>query len=176
MINFFDNELVDTFFRASPLFMNLFMFSLTWILGNHDYLYFFICLLSCDALNHLTKNYISKPLMGNKKFNILGTGTRPKGAKNCGVFKNNKIAKSYGMPSGHSQGAAIFSTILFLQVNEMFLDEIVKLSIQLFLILFTLSVMYSRIRYGCHTIQQTIIGGGLGVILGNIIWKNKYIS
>ena len=57
----------------------------------------------------------------------------------------------------------------------MFLDEIVKLSIQLFLILFTLSVMYSRIRYGCHTIQQTIIGGGLGIILGNIIWKNKYI-
>ena len=59
MIKIFDNEIVDTFFRASPLFMNVFMFSLTWILGNHDYLYFFICLLSCDALNHLTKNYIS---------------------------------------------------------------------------------------------------------------------
>lgn len=175
MINFFDIGIVDAFFRASPLIMDITMFSLTWILQNHDYLYFFIAVVVCDALNHIIKYNISKPLMGNKKFPILGTGTRPKGAKNCGVFKDNKNAKSYGMPSGHSQGAAAFSTILFLQVNEMFIDNLTKIFIQTGLILFALSVMYSRVRYGCHTVQQTIIGGSLGIILGRIIWENKYL-
>ena len=175
MINFFDIEIVDSFFRASPLIMDITMFSLIWILQNHEYLYFFISVIVCDALNHIIKNNIAKPLMGNKKFPILGTGTRPKGAKNCGVFKNNKLAKSYGMPSGHSQGAAAFSTILFLQVNEMFIDNLTKICIQIGLILFALSVMYSRIRYGCHTVQQTIIGGTMGILLGIIIWENKNI-
>jgi len=175
MINFFDIGMVDFFYRASPIFMNLLMFSLTWILQNHDYLYFFIALISCDALNHIMKYKIVKPLMGNKKYNIIGIGTRPKGAKNCGVFKNNKIANSYGMPSGHSQSAAIFSTILFLQTNEIFMNEMTKVFIQIGLVVFALSVMYSRVRYGCHTVQQTIIGGSLGVVLGFIIWENKYI-
>jgi membrane-associated phospholipid phosphatase len=175
MINIFDLNIFDFFFRASPLFMNLVMFLLTWILKDHDYLYFFISLVVCDGLNHIVKYNISKPIMGNKKFGIIGTGTRPTGARNCGLFKDNKLSKSYGMPSGHSQGAAIFSTILFLQVNEMFIDEIIKISIQIGLILFALSVMYSRVRYGCHTVQQTIIGGSMGLILGRIIWENRYI-
>ena len=175
MINIFDIEIVDIFFRASPVIMNIVMFSLTWILQNHDYLYFFIALICCDALNHIMKYSIVKPIMGDKKYPILGTGTRPKGAKNCGIYKNGKKSTSYGMPSGHSQSASIFSTILCLQVNEMFINEMLKASIQFGLILFALSVMYSRVRYGCHTVQQTIVGGTLGIILGRIIWESRYI-
>jgi membrane-associated phospholipid phosphatase len=175
MVNIFDLKFIDFFFRASPVLMNFIMFLLTWILQDHDYLYFFIALICCDALNHITKYKISKPLMGNKKYFILGTGTRPKGAKNCGIYKNGKKATSYGMPSGHSQSASIFSTILFLQVNEMFINEMLKALIQFGLIVFALSVMYSRVRYGCHTVQQTIVGGTLGIILGTIIWENKHI-
>ena len=63
-------------------------------------------------INIFLKNNIFKPLMGNKNFPILGKGTRPPGAKNCSYFSNGKIAKSYGMPSGHAQYAAFI--LLFL--------------------------------------------------------------
>lgn len=48
--------------------------------------------------------------MGNKNFPILGR--RPDNAKNCKLFHT----KSYGMPSGHSQISALFSTYLILKI------------------------------------------------------------
>ena len=35
-----------------------------------------------EKINHVLKNNIAKPLMGNNYFPLLGYGKRPKGAKN----------------------------------------------------------------------------------------------
>lgn len=123
-----------------------------------------------EISNCFFKNYISKPLIGNKKLPILGIGSRPKGAKNCGILSDGLIAKSYGMPSGHSQAAGFFMMFQLLNTNNpLYRFLIISISIW---------IMYSRIKLGCHTIQQVIIGGIIGIIFGyltNYFYK-KYLS
>ena len=74
--------------------------------------YLFVGILVEEQLNHFLKYIIVKPLLGDKKYPIIGSGARPRGARNCGVWADNKNVqpKSYGMPSGHSAAALFFST------------------------------------------------------------------
>ena len=36
-------------------------------------------------------------------------------------------------------------------------------------------IMYSRIYSKCHTLQQTLTGGLLGLILGNLFFNNRFL-
>lgn len=126
-------------------------------------------LFSSGILNHVIKHYLMKPIMGDNKYDILGKGTRPKNAKNCGLFIDGKLSKTYGMPSGHSVNAAFFSTYYMLEVlNGM---HVYKTYLLAMLMISTMFILYSRLKFRCHTIQQVILGGMLGMLLGNISYK-----
>ena len=158
---------------SSPLFINILL--IIKYLNSDDifYLKFFYILLGSSFFNHFLKSFIFKPLMGNSRYPIIGIGQRPVGAKNCGLFfkNNDKLATSYGMPSGHSQEVATFSTISILKI----LDSQQVFSLKVFeyfiLILFTIFIAHSRIYLGCHTLQQTIIGSMIGIFIGYKSYK-----
>ena len=116
--------------------------------------YVLFILFNIAEVSNRVMKYFAKKMMGNKKFEIIGKGTRP----------NQKLSKSYGMPSGHSQGAAILATYLALHVNNSKMDR--KILINAALILGTLFIMYSRVVEKWHTIQQVIIGASIGIFLG----------
>lgn len=118
-----------------------------------------------EKLNNIFKNDIAKPLMDKNKFTILGYGTRPKGAKNCGILSDGKLSKSYGMPSGHSQDAMYFATFQFLNTTNIYY--------KIFVIFIGLWVMFSRVKLGCHTYQQVIIGGIIGSVIA-FLWNKLY--
>ena len=94
-----------------------------FITGQADLLLLSIILMLNDILNGYLKLYVFYPLMKDSHWPILGKGNRPDGARNCGLFleENAKLSTSYGMPSGHSQGAVFFSmyTILCILNSNM---------------------------------------------------------
>lgn len=115
---------------------------------------------------------------------FLGQGKRPKGAKNCGAFIScdniNQLSTSYGMPSGHSQSAWLFTTYFALQVLESKSKNNMLKGLQILsLAAVGTLVSYSRVYVeNCHTLQQVIVGGVIGVGLGyfgNKI-KKKFIK
>tara|TARA_B110001452_G_scaffold31857_1_gene24876 strand:+ start:2525 stop:3094 length:570 start_codon:yes stop_codon:yes gene_type:complete len=145
--------------------------------GNIDLLMLLVANTVNDLINNFLKYKICAPLMGDKRWGIFGYGTRPKGAKHCGLFvkpNSNGIPKgSFGMPSGHSQNAMFFTTYMVLHLINSNYDKITQnTGIVLFSFL-GIMVMYSRVYFKCHTVQQVLIGGLLGCILGALYFKNK---
>tara|TARA_B100000424_G_scaffold268243_1_gene262666 strand:+ start:458 stop:970 length:513 start_codon:yes stop_codon:yes gene_type:complete len=160
-------EIIYDFARAYPAICLIAAFIL-------KDLYLLVFLIISDVLNGIFKYSIAKPLMGDKDYGILlGKGTRPKGASHCGIWKDppGYKTKSYGMPSGHSQGATGFTTYLVLD-NLSKGGSLSDIS-NVILIAFGILVPYSRVVLNCHTIQQVIIGGILGIILGALAWNMK---
>lgn len=125
--------------------------------------------------------------LGVKRLPLLGLGMRPSGATNCGTFLTwpNVPAITYGMPSGHSQNAWFFSTFMLLELWRYYksgsatndtnksADNIVSkhpamaIMLGVGLIGFATVVSYSRVWIeGCHTLEQVIVGGLLGIGLG----------
>ena len=60
-----------------------------------------------------------------KKLPILGIGHRPPGASSCStqLTIGNKLSKTFGMPSGHSQMAWIFTSFFIFKIWKLFDDE-----------------------------------------------------
>tara|TARA_B110001450_G_scaffold60509_1_gene57226 strand:+ start:282 stop:833 length:552 start_codon:yes stop_codon:yes gene_type:complete len=164
-------------FRAYPIITAFSSLIGYFSSGNIDLLMLLVALLINDLINAFLKYKICAPLMGNNKWSIFGYGTRPKGAKHCGTFikpGSNGIPKgSYGMPSGHSQNAMFFTTYMILHLINSNYNKLTKnVGIGLFSII-GIIVMYSRIYFKCHTIQQVLIGGLIGGTLGALYFKNK---
>ena len=130
---------------------------------------------SVFGYRQVLKHYVFKPIMGNKKWPILGYGKRPKGAKNCGIIAQSPPvkAKSYGMPSGHASTALFFSTYLIRHLLDSNFKKNVEIIGILILSVMGLGIMYSRVYLKCHTIQQVIMGGLLGVSFGSMYYNNK---
>jgi len=166
-------EYIWGFARAYPLITITSTF-IAFFLTNHiDLLIFSGVLLIADYFNHFLKNYIFKPIMGSNSWSIFGSGKRPDGAKNTGLFKDGSCSKSYGMPSGHAQNAVFFSTYVILNLVDNKETILVKyFGIVLFIYL-AVFIMYSRVYLRCHTVQQVIVGGLIGAILGTLYYKNK---
>ena len=167
------NHAIKMLLMVSPFIVNVFLIIKYIRSSDLFYLRFFYILLGSGFMNHVLKEFVFKPLMGNKKYPILGIGTRPTGATNCGLFydKHNTISKSYGMPSGHTQFAAVFSTISILKVLETSQPYHMKVFECIILILFIVSVAQSRILLKCHTLQQTLVGGLIGIFIGYKSYK-----
>ena len=129
-----------------------------------------IFLIVTRIINYILKYKIIRPLIGDKKYPFIGSGSRPKNAKNCGLFKDPPGYKTntYGMPSNHSQQAVVFSTYMILKAMKNNTLTSFKL---ISFILLAISIMYSRIHFNCHTIQQVIIGGVIGLISTVIGWN-----
>ena len=60
-----------------------------------------------------------------KKLPILGIGRRPPGASSCStqLTIDNKLSKTFGMPSGHSQMAWIFASFFIFKMWKLFNDN-----------------------------------------------------
>jgi membrane-associated phospholipid phosphatase len=136
-------------------------------------IYLFVFLIISNLANGVLKYKIAKPLMRGKIYTVIGSGERPKGAKHCGIWKDppGHITKSYGMPSGHSQEATGFATYMILknisEGNEVFTP------INIILSGLAIFIMHSRVDLNCHTIQQVIAGGLIGVLFGTAAFKYK---
>lgn len=134
---------------------------------------FFILIVIADVFNYVLKHYVFQPIMGDKSYPILGQGKRPEGSKGTGIFASEIPSSSYGMPSGHAQGVALFTTYLItnriMKSNDTLLVKIIYSSM---LIAFTFYVMYGRVVLTkAHTIQQVIMGVLTGVII--VLFHNK---
>tara|TARA_B100001248_G_scaffold258079_1_gene241621 strand:- start:8 stop:550 length:543 start_codon:yes stop_codon:yes gene_type:complete len=161
--------------RAYPLITILSSFIGFFLTNKDDLLFLGTALIINDRLNGVFKNYLFKPILGNKNNKLLGLGKRPNGAKNCGYFinSNSKPSTTYGMPSGHSQSTLFFSTYVILNLLDNNFSNNVKIIGILLFTLISLGIMYSRIYFNCHTIQQVIIGGIIGIILGYLYYQNE---
>ena len=137
--------------------------------------FFGIYLFLSDELNHLTKEYIAKPIFGNKKLPILGYGKRPYPNAISSMFPPDTPSRSYGMPSGHAQIASVFSSYWSFKIwEDEERDENMKLVSITLLIGLALLVMYSRVYWmKCHTVQQVVLGGAIGTALGYAFYAYK---
>ena len=152
------NDYIIGIARAYPLIIILSSFLSYFLTFEFRYFMLGIALLANDISNCLFKNIIQK-IFGDKIIGLLGK--RPIGAKNCGFFykSNNSLSKSYGMPSGHSQNAAFFSTYTILNILDSNISKRIKLFSITLSICLPIGIMYSRVYLNCHTVQQVIIGG-----------------
>lgn len=161
------------FLRAYPLITNISMLLAFLLTNNYDNLLLFIFLLCSDIFNFVLKHWVIEPIMGNKTYPIVGNGKRPYKAKSCNLFidPNEKVANSYGMPSGHSQNAVIFTTLIINAILKHDMNIYAKILACACLVLIALMVILSRVILHCHTIQQVIAGGLLG--FGIVVWFLK---
>jgi membrane-associated phospholipid phosphatase len=161
--------------RAYPIIM-MYSTGLLYIMTSDiDFLYLLIVLWIGEGINYNLKYNFFKPIFGDN-IPLLGKGSRPYGAKNCGVFlskKQKKKISSYGMPSGHSQNSAIFATFLILKLLEKGINNISNIPKILIIAGWSLSVMISRWVFKCHTISQILIGATLGIFFGSTAFKFK---
>lgn len=157
------NLYINESFRSSPFTLLFFSFLITILFQNKLSFYLFILIILTDISNKGFKKlfqnlYFNYPQLEN----ILGQGKRPKGAINCGCFIDPlnpyQKAVSYGMPSGHSQ--TLFSVASFL---SLYFNNFYKTNL-----LFLLASYggYTRIRMGCHSLNQVILGGFIGILFG----------
>ena len=152
-------EIVNSFARAYPAL------SIIYAMLIKD-IYLICYLVISNLLNGVYKYQIAKPIMGDKKYPILGKDTRPKGASHCGIWKDppNYKTKSYGMPSGHAQEATGFATYIILD-NLSKGGNILDIT-NIIVGFFALFIPYSRVYLNCHTYQQIIVGGIIGILMG----------
>ena len=161
--------------KVSPLLMfatTIMGYMLTY---EKTFLFLLLGFSGNTLINYTIKHAIMKPLMGNKKYPIIGQGPRPKGAKACGLFESSKITdiKSFGMPSGHAQMAGFFTAYSMSKLGE---DEVsipFYTTVGVILGSSLIFIMYSRVYSKCHTIQQTLAGAIIGLVLGNLFFNYK---
>lgn len=159
---------------ATPIILFLY-FIINYIFENDKLsgYFLFVLFLSFYIIGFL-KN-ICEYIMTDKSYPYLGSGMRPPGAKNTGNFVdcNNNTSDTYGMPSGHS--LLIMMTTIFW---SLYFNKKKQYHKSILLMIIASIIMYSRILLGCHTVQQVIIGGIFGCIIGIIAdkyAKKKYL-
>jgi membrane-associated phospholipid phosphatase len=167
-------ESIFTFFRGFGFFILILSLLVGFLLSKWNYILLGLFLISELIINIILKNTF-RIIMGNNNFPIIGKGTRPDDAISCGFFtprtKINKIVKSFGMPSGHSQTFAFIATLIGIHLYNIQTQQntIYK---YITLIILTLLAMYMRVYIEkCHTIQQTIVGSIIGIGLAFLFTK-----
>jgi membrane-associated phospholipid phosphatase len=93
-----------------------------------------------------------------KRLVIKDSNPRPQGASNCNLLCNdgNQSGRP-GMPSSHSAQVAFFTGFYIQQTDSW--------SLKIVLVVYAAAVMFSRYIKRCHTINQIVGGGLLGVYL-----------
>ena len=150
--------------RASPGIIQFGALIYGLFIDNIGYYIIFINTIS-EFINRFLKYGFFKPLFG-KNIPLLGRGSRPNGAKNCGLIKTNIVSKSYGMPSGHSQFAFTTSSFIILKLYESY-----NFIGMLLAGIASIWISYSRVKLNCHTPMQSIMGSLIGILIGYISYK-----
>lgn len=168
---------INIFFRGFPIYIP-FLFIILYIKTKLKYyLNISFGIFIIGLLIIFIKSFIIIPLnkilihytkINNYSIPLIGTLTRPFGAKNANFFYLGEDNYSYsmGMPSGHSMCASFISTYSYLfLINKYQYTNIQKKLLSNYLIIFSLYTIYSRVYiFKVHTIQQTIIGAYLGYL------------
>lgn len=179
------NALLPTLSRISPILVLIVIVLNCIIKPSYDSFYLFIIYFLVCISNYTFKE-ISKIIynvLNIKSLPILGSGSRPPNSTSCAFMLDNSKATSYGMPSGHSQTAWTFATYFILKIIYNFyntnynaktttLFDYIWLLLSCSLVLSTaIYISYSRVYVeGCHTIQQVIVGGLIGIAFGYLIY------
>ena len=145
---------------ATPAIIFIY-FGINYLFGNNKLSGYFLLVLIISFYSIGILKDFFKYIMTDKTYLFFGSGLRPDGAINTGIFNDDAVANTYGMPSGHSLLIVVVATYWSLYFNKK--QEYYK---SLLLIIMALIVMKSRILLGCHTKQQVIIGGIFGFIIG----------
>lgn len=187
------NSVIPIFARLSPVLYTI--LAILWIIIQRTKASCFLLILHVftSVVNFGMKNIVFKPLykyFPKLETSFLNVGNRPKGAKSCGVSitKHDELAIDYGMPSGHSQITWTFTTyflcILFQTHTNLFssiqtIEYLARILCAIVLVVISLYISYSRVAIeGCHTIQQVIVGGFIGVAIGYLgfVYENRIMS
>ena len=181
-------ELYPTLSRTSPVIFFILLLLYCIILPSHQS--FYLLIIYCLILG---SNWIIKHLFFKQLYNffnitslpILGIGARPSNATGCHFILDDILSLDYGMPSGHSQIIWTIATYIVCKIISNFYynyndnnDHLYITSTFLWLILSCIIVIYvsGYISYSrvyiekCHTIQQVIIGGLIGIVFGFTIY------
>jgi len=186
-------ELLPTLARTSPVVFPIILLFNCILSPSFESFYMFIMYFLVMLSNFFAKLVVFKPiykLFGKPKLPFLGLGSRPDGAKSCKFTLDDKIALSFGMPSGHSQLAWTVAIYFLFKIIYKFKNDkddkdkdktdnkatIIMKYIWLclsciLLIGIATYISYSRVYIeGCHTIQQVIVGGILGFLGGFLLY------
>ena len=81
-------------------------------------------------------------------------------------FKDDKNNPSFGFPSGHAQESSFIATFFTLYC----LNKDIKYKYIYIIVLWIINILtiHQRVRIGCHTILQVIVGDLFGIILGSL--------
>ena len=182
--------LLPTLARTSPVVFPIILLFNCILSPSFESFYIFIMYFLVMLANFFAKLVVFKPiykLFGKAKLPFLGLGGRPDGAKSCKFTLDDKIALSFGMPSGHSQLAWTVAIYFLFKIIYKFKDDKDKDKIDntatiimkyiwlclscILLIGIATYISYSRVYIeGCHTIQQVIVGGILGFLGGFLLY------
>ena len=161
------NLYINESFRSSPFTILFFSLIIYILFQNKVALHLFILISLTDTSNKFLKLLFKKlySLYPQLK-NILGNGERPKNAINCGCFIDplnpSQKATSYGLPSGHSEILFSIASFLSLYFNNFYKTNI--------LFLLASYGAYTRITMGCHSLNQVVLGGFIGILFGYLYY------
>jgi len=177
------NNLFPTIARTSPILFFISLLLKSIIYPSITSYYLLISFVIIVFSNFILKYVIIKPIykiLGISSIPLFGIGNRPKGASSCDFTLDGKINTSFGMPSGHSQIAWTIATYIICKIiikikmqmqRRNILINILYILYVLLILYSALYISYSRVYIeGCHTIQQVIIGGIIGIISGFLIY------
>ena len=101
---------------------------------------------------------------GVKYFVIKQRSPRPDGATDCNIWCTDGIQEGKpGMPSGHSLMSTFFAGYYFNETDNIW--------IKFALIGFAIAIMISRYTKRCHSVEQIIIGGLIGLGMSQVIYR-----
>ena len=145
-------KLVDTIGVLGPCIL----FFLTILLLHKKYTFFSLIYVIGFVLNILLNFFLKLTIreprpIGNKS--VFGKG-----------ISKNYIDK-FGMPSGHAQ-EVFYSTVFIYFVLQ-------NWKITLFYLAISLVTIYQRWKYKNHTINQLIVGGMVGSLMGYLMQLRK---
>lgn len=140
------------FFNSIGYFGEYITFIITCALIYNQYIYLIIFIIMF-VLNKVINQYLKKIFHQNRPSNPVKFLDSDKFTK-----------KKYGMPSGHSQNA-FFSIVYAYLVTRSFIPW------TLTLLVVGLIVIYERLKYKNHTINQLIAGAAVGSFIGYLTYS-----
>jgi len=105
----------------------------------------------------------------NKSLKLLFREPRPDNPIEFSSLEQYKNEERYGMPSGHAQ--SVFYSIVYLYSFHQ------SISVLLFTLFIGFTTLYQRWKYRRHTVNQLMVGSGVGSIFALAIYSlEKYIN
>lgn len=162
-------NIIDVYLRGFPVINPVIFLFIGLLQKNKFFIKYFVFSLVVDFLGVKPLKWMSEKiynLLSVEYIPVLGLGRRPIGAVSCGIVNDGKPCISFGMPSGHAMISGFTFMYFYLYINQHFTSAKNKILLKLLLFIVSISVCISRILFGCHTVQQVIIGALIGLVFG----------